>query len=79
MWERNGQAEEVALYVRALLEAAEPRASTAVRTLVKQLQESLGISLPGLLRNRWRIEEAQTETTPRQRSGSRSRRFRVVA
>lgn len=75
MWERNGQVDEVALYVRALLEAAERGASTASRTLVRQQQEALGISLPGLLRNRWRILGADTKAKgsarPRARSGLR--------
>lgn len=56
-WERNGQEEEVALYVRTLVAAEDPAARANVRTLVKQQQEALGISLPGLLRNRWKIAE----------------------
>ena len=55
MWEANGQEAEVALYVRSLKDAEKPKASVAARTLVKQQQESLGISLPGLARNRWII------------------------
>jgi hypothetical protein len=56
-WERNGQELEVALYVRALVAAEAPDAKVTLRTLVKQQQEALGISLPGLARNRWRIPE----------------------
>jgi hypothetical protein len=55
MWEANGQFVEVALYVRSLKEAERPKASVALRTLVKQQQEALGLSLPGLARNRWII------------------------
>lgn len=55
MWERNGQHREVALYVRSLVEAEKRGAPVALRTLVRQQQEALGISLPGLLRNRWLI------------------------
>lgn len=58
MWERQGQALEVALYVRSVVAAENHDASTAARTLVKQLMEALGISVPGLLRNHWRIAEA---------------------
>ncbi len=54
-WERNQQFEEVALYCRALADAQLPDAKTPSRTLVKQMMENLGISLPGLMRNRWRI------------------------
>lgn len=56
MWERNGQEVEVALYVRALAAAEFGSAPVTLRTLVRQHQEALGISLPGLARNRWRIE-----------------------
>jgi hypothetical protein len=57
-WERNEQELEVALYVRALVAAEAPDAKVTLRTLVKQQQEALGISLPGLARNNWKIGEA---------------------
>ena len=53
MWERNQQDIEVALYVRALVAAEDLDAKTPSRTLVKQLQEALGLSIPGLMRNRY--------------------------
>lgn len=87
MWERNGQELEVALYVRAVVAAESLEAPVAARTLVKQLQETLGLSLDGLRKNRWRIEskaeQASTARTGRTRrvepvrSSSRSR-LRVV-
>lgn len=55
MWERNGQELEVALYVRSVVDAESPKATVAARTLVKQQMEALGLSLPGLLRLRWKI------------------------
>lgn len=55
MWEANGQAEEVALFVRSLCAAETPGATAAERVLVVRMQEYLGLSLPGLARNRWRI------------------------
>lgn len=55
MWEANGLHEEVALYVRSLGEAERKRASTSLRTLVRQQQEALGLSLPGMARLHWRI------------------------
>lgn len=57
VWERNGQELEVALYVRSLIAAESRDAATMARTLVRQQQEALGLSIPGLLRNRWRIAE----------------------
>jgi hypothetical protein len=62
MWERNGQAEEVALYVRALAVAERPKAIVASRTLVRQLMHELGISAGGMLRLRW-IIAPQTGTS----------------
>ena len=58
MWERNGQEHEVALYVRTLVRAEDPEVSAALLTLVRQMQEALGLSIPGLHRNRWIIAEA---------------------
>lgn len=66
MWEANGQEAEVAMYVRSLAFAEARNAPVASRTLVKQLQEALGISLPGLARLRWKIapvEAAQMRAT----------------
>jgi hypothetical protein len=81
MWERNGQEVEVAMYCRALAEAERIGASVAARTLVRQQQEALGISLPGLARNRWKIESEPTPAAkPRRRSSAASRdRFKVVS
>lgn len=57
-WEADGLVLEVALYVRALRLAESPRATPPLRTLVRQYMDGLGISLDGLLRKHWRIEEA---------------------
>lgn len=81
MWERNGQELEVALYVRSLAAAERAKAPVNLRTLVKQQQEALGISLPGLARNRWRIEHvepAQVGPVQRPVGASARDRFRVV-
>jgi hypothetical protein len=45
MWERNGQDAEVALFVRSLVAAEARDAPVAARTLVRQQQEALGLSL----------------------------------
>lgn len=80
IWEQNGQEDEVAMYVRSLVAAELPNAVVAARTLVRQQQEALGLSMPGLLRLRWRIAEveqpAEPSSAPRQPS-SRDR-FKVV-
>lgn len=86
-WERNGQEEEVALYVRALVRAEEHDAPAAARTLVRQLQESLGLSLPGMQRLRWHIGEPKSfaldaeegAKKPRTKRGTPARaRFKVI-
>lgn len=82
IWERNGQEEEVAMYVRAFATAELPNATVAARTLVRQQQEALGLSMPGLMRLRWRIgePEADADVVPSRRSpgGSSRSRFKVV-
>ena len=82
MWEANGQEEEVAHYVRSMTEAERHGASVAARTLVLRQQETLGLSLPGLARNRCRIG---TDTAPREatqtnggRRTSAKERFKVI-
>ncbi len=80
MWERHGLEVEVAIYVRTLTAAESPDASPPMRTLLRQQQEALGLSLPGLARNKWRIgaaEKPQTKRRP-QRPSARDR-FTVVA
>jgi hypothetical protein len=64
MWETNGQQVEVALYVRRLAEAEKADAAVTLGVLVRQMQESLGLSLPGMLRLRWRIEAAGQAEVP---------------
>ncbi|WP_433699089.1 hypothetical protein [Nocardiopsis sp. CA-288880] len=55
MWERLSQELEVALFVRKLAEAEQPRASVELQKVVRQYLDSLGLSVQGMLRNRWRI------------------------
>lgn len=64
MWERDHQEMEVALYVRHFVDAEGLDGSVAARTLVVRMMEMLGLSQPGLARNRWRIEAPAT--APRQ-------------
>lgn len=55
MWERLGQELEVALHVRNLALVEMPGAPVNLGTLVRQQQDSLGLTTPGLRSNRWRI------------------------
>jgi hypothetical protein len=79
MWERYGQEIEVAMYVRTLVAAEQKEAATNVRNLIRQQQEALGLSLPGLLRNRWRIEPPEpAEAHGKRRTPARSARERFT-
>ncbi len=77
MWRRHRQELEVALYVRTVVAAEKRNAPANVRNLVRQQQEALGISLPGLARNRWRIAEEEPQKSavaaPNARKGARER------
>ncbi len=91
MWEQLGQQHEVALFIGALVEVETGGAPVATQRLVRSYLDSLGLSVQGMLRNRWRIAsrptlaaadgEAQSATTPpartRRRPSTKSR-FKVV-
>lgn len=55
MWEKQVQHVEVALYTRRLVEAEAPNSAIGLGTLVRQMADSLGLTTPGLHRNRWKI------------------------
>jgi hypothetical protein len=80
LWEENGLELEVALYVRSVAKAEKSDAPVNLRTLVKQQQEALGISLPGMQRNRWKIGVVKpaAESTSRVPGRSARSRFEVV-
>lgn len=58
-WEKLGQQVEVAIYVRRLIEVEQPGANAALGNHVLRLGEGLGLTIPGLLRNRWQIGGGQ--------------------
>jgi hypothetical protein len=70
MWEKLGLEVQVALYVRTMRKASQPR-SAAVHTteLVKQMN-NLGLTVPGLAANRWVIDDAPVQAPPRRRESS---------
>jgi len=79
MWERNGQELEVAMFVRAVRVAESAKAPTAARTLVRQLMDSLGITVPGMNSLKWRIGSAPQVVRERPESGpSVKDRLKVV-
>ncbi|GIF08671.1 hypothetical protein [Actinoplanes siamensis] len=58
-WEVLGQQVEVAIYVRRLVEVEQPGATASLGNHVLRLAEGLGLTIPGLLRNRWQIGSQQ--------------------
>ena len=79
MWEKNGQEYEVALFVRKLVEAEAPLASATLSTLVRQMMDSLGLTIPGMRANRWKLAEDElAERRDERRSGSSRSRLRIA-
>ncbi|MFC8494722.1 hypothetical protein ACFUJU_28800 [Streptomyces sp. NPDC057235] len=85
-WADMGQELEVGLFVRTLAEAESPDARLDVKKMVRSYLDSLGLSVAGMNRNRWKIapaiEEAEPEgpavnVEPARRPSARDR-FRVV-
>ncbi|MFW3459692.1 hypothetical protein ACN24K_01695 [Streptomyces microflavus] len=58
MWDQLGQVLEVALFVRTLAETEQPDSKVETRKLARQFMESLGLTVQGMLRNRWKIVNA---------------------
>ncbi|MEV7584402.1 hypothetical protein [Streptomyces erythrochromogenes] len=83
MWEELGQALEVALFVRTLAEAEQPDARVDVKKMVRGYLDSLGLSVQGMLRNRWKIAPAvpvpvESSDAPAVRRPSARDRLKVV-
>ncbi|MEV8552571.1 hypothetical protein AB0L04_22480 [Streptomyces glaucescens] len=73
-WESLDQGYEVALFVRALAQAEQPDAKVELQRVVRSYLDSLGLSVQGMLRNRWKVAATEAEETPRPASGPASRR-----
>lgn len=84
-WEDMGQELEVALFVRTLAEAERADARVDVKKMVRSYLDSLGLSVAGMNRNRWKIAPpvdepaavAPTAAAPARRPSARDR-LRVV-
>lgn len=55
LWESNGQAYEVALYVRCFAEAERAGAASSLRTLVRQQADALLLTIPAMRAARVKI------------------------
>lgn len=56
-WEKFGLEYEVGMLVRRLAEAEIPGSHTSTGTLVRQMMDSLGLTVPGMDRNKWRLSD----------------------
>lgn len=61
MWGQLNQEFEVAAYVRLLARAELPESSSMIWAQVKQVGESLGLSVSGMQRNRWTVGTVEHE------------------
>ncbi|MFG2307655.1 hypothetical protein ACGFS9_03030 [Streptomyces sp. NPDC048566] len=83
-WEDMGQEFEVALFVRTLAEAERADGRVDVKKMVRGYLDSLGLSVTGMNRNRWKIapevEEphAGSPAAPAARRPSARDRLKVV-
>lgn len=78
MWERLDQRYEVALFARNLERAERPGASIELQKVVRAYLDSLGLSVAGMLRNRWRLAEpVNLKPAPVVRFPSARERLRV--
>lgn len=74
-WEALNLEVNVAIYVRRLVEVQQPGATAGLGTLVRQLQDDLGLSITGLRVNGWTIansDPAPAVTAPTPRAGKAS-------
>lgn len=58
MWAELEQALEVALFVRTLAEAERPDARADIKKMIRGYLDSLGLSVSGMLRHRWKVAAA---------------------
>ena len=79
-WAKTGQELEVAIYARRLTEAEKRGATVALGTLVRQLADALGLTIPGMRTHRWRIaaDEVAEKRAMAEPGPSARDRFRVV-
>jgi hypothetical protein len=82
-WEALAAFDEVAMYVRTFVEAAEPGASADKRKLARTLMEDIGLSVTGLARRHWRLTGSTDTQQENKRAGSNRRpsakdRFAVI-
>lgn len=74
MWEQHGQVDEVAVYTRRLAQVEQIDAPVPLGTLVRQLADALGLTMPGMLRLRWHLVTPGSRATEPAAGGETPRR-----
>lgn len=78
-WERRGLELQVAIYVRTIGDAIKPGAPVARMAEARKLMDDLGLSVGGLAKNRWIIDdEPQTRAPRRDATSTAKDRIRVL-
>jgi hypothetical protein len=83
-WEEMDQVLEVALFCRTLAEAERPDCRVDVKKMVRSYLDSLGLSVAGMLRNRWKVapavagDDLPVSSAPGTRRPSARDRLKVV-
>lgn len=76
MW--DGQQVEVAMFVRSLAEAELPGASVERQKVIRQYLDSLGLSVQGMLRHRWKMADPDDEEPSEGEAPRKSSRARLT-
>lgn len=63
-WDSLGLKFQVAAYVRAYLESVKADAVSGLKTAVLRMEAELGLNVPGMRSNGWRIAEGSTAEVP---------------
>lgn len=78
-WSRLGQEHYVGIYVRRLAEAEVADSAVNLSTLVRQMSDELGLTVAGMLRNRWRLERPDDAGSKAPATSSARNRLKVVS
>jgi hypothetical protein len=70
-WAAFGVELQVAAYVRTFLESVEPGAAGNLKTVARQLDNELGVSIAPMLALGWRIVDGPAVSTPTQTGAAR--------
>jgi hypothetical protein len=77
-WERFGLEIQVAIYVRTLYRATRPNAALGLTRNAMTLMDQLGLTVGGMAKNRWLLEEVAVERAAPRRDAGTSAKDRLA-